>query len=271
MRRSIDLLLAKGLRVRVLKLAGGLDPDDFVRKEGGEVYGRLLANAPHFWQYLMAEAARQYDLDEPAMKANAVNEVVQQVAKIQDRIEQLEVARAVAEGFKVPEPVILDRLNLTPRRPDIRPALRSKAIAGSEHKLTPAEKQLIQALLQDPEMAIALQPVLHDEFLSGVWSGPVLTKLVKEPGGDVEKLLETVQDEELRKEVRAAVFEDSGRISTEKALSSVRQLNTKYLVKKREEIVDQLKKFGNGAAPAELVEKHQKIVQEISRMGAVKA
>src|SRR6185369_4745386 len=31
MRRSIDLLLAKSLRVRILKLEGGLDPDDYVR------------------------------------------------------------------------------------------------------------------------------------------------------------------------------------------------------------------------------------------------
>src|SRR4029453_1670248 len=32
MRRSIDLLLAKGLRIRILKLDGGLDPDDYVRR-----------------------------------------------------------------------------------------------------------------------------------------------------------------------------------------------------------------------------------------------
>ncbi len=117
MRRSIDLLLAKGLRVRVLKLADGLDPDDFVRKKGGDVYRRLLASAPYFWQYLMTEAGRQYDLDEPAMKANAFNDVVQYVAKIQDRVEQLEVARVVAEGFKIPESLIFERLRLSPGRP----------------------------------------------------------------------------------------------------------------------------------------------------------
>jgi DNA primase len=65
MRRSIDLLLAKGLRVRILKLAGGLDPDDYVRQEGGEVYARLLSGAPYFWQYLMTEAAKQQDLTIP--------------------------------------------------------------------------------------------------------------------------------------------------------------------------------------------------------------
>src|SRR5215471_16608262 len=168
MRRSIDLLLAKGLRVRVLKLAGGLDPDDFVRKEGADVYRQLLAKAPYFWQYLITEAAREFDLEDPAMKANAVNDVVQHVAKIQDRIEQLEVARAVAEGFKVPEGVILERLNLTPRRPGFgdkpriprSPGIRAVSL-DSERKLKPAEKQLIQALVQDLVIAQALQSVLQ--------------------------------------------------------------------------------------------------------------
>jgi DNA primase len=272
MRRSIDLLLAKGLRVRILKLAGGLDPDDFVRKEGAEVYRRLLAKAPYFWQYLTAEAGRQFDLDDPAGKANAVNDVVQHVAKIQDRIEQLEVARAVAEAFKVPEAVILERLNLTPRRPDIRPAFRSRTMVLDKRKLTDAEKQLIQALLQDLEIARALQPLLQGEFLTDVWSAPVLEKLVKEPGGSVEKALENVQDEELCKEVRAlAVLEPIGRISTDQALSSIARLNSDYLVKKRVEILDQLKQYGSGVPPAELLEKHQEIVKELSRMGAVKA
>jgi DNA primase len=278
MRRSIDLLLAKGLRVRILKLPDGLDPDDFVRKEGAEVYRRLLAKAPYFWQYLIAEAARQFDLEDPAMKANAVNDVVQHVSKIQDRIEQLEVAHAVGEAFKVPDPVILERLDLTPRRPGFGSRVRIPQPPGiqglpsnPERKLKSAEKQLIQALLQDLEIARALQSVLQGEFLADVWSAPVLEKLVKDPGGNVEKALEDVQDEGLRKEVRAAVLEPFGRISTDQALSSVTRLNNDYLVKKRIEILDQLKQYGNGAAPAELVEKHQRIVKELSRMGAVKA
>src|SRR6185295_10791011 len=94
MRRSIELLLAKDLRVRILKLPGGLDPDDFVRKEGGEIYRRMLDSAPSFWQYLMNEARARVDLDQPAMKAEAVRDVLDYVAKINDRVEQLEVAKA---------------------------------------------------------------------------------------------------------------------------------------------------------------------------------
>ena len=124
MKRSIELLLAKNLRVRILKLPQGLDPDDFVRQEGGEVYGRLLRGAPYFWQYLLSEAGKNFDLDDPAMKGAAVREVLESVSKIQDGVERLEVAKAVAEAFKVPESLVLERLKLTaeasgsgPRRP----------------------------------------------------------------------------------------------------------------------------------------------------------
>ena len=273
MRRSIDLLLGKGLRIRILKLSGGLDPDDFVRKEGAEVYKRLLANAPYFWQYLMAEAARHYDLNEPAMKATAVQDVVQHVAKIQDRIEQLEVARALAEGFKVPESAILERLRLTPRPPDIRPAVPSKGMIEPERKLTLAEKQLIHALIQEPEIAKHLQASLQGDFLSEVWSAPVLRNITNNPGGNVENALEDISDEELRKQVRAALLEPFGRVSADEALASVKRLNDAYHVKKIGEIRERLKQYnGSDGAPPELVEtmeRHMKIIAEKSRVGGV--
>jgi len=278
MRRSIDLLLARGLRVRILKLADGLDPDDFVRREGGEIYSRLLANAPHFWQYLMTEAARRHDLDQPAMKATAVNDVMEHVAKIQDRVEQLEVARAVAENFKIPEAVIFERLKLSPgpvaggryNRPAVPGALSLK-IPAPGRKLTLAEKQLIQALMQDPEIARAVHPLLEGDFLSGIWSGPVLKRLAEDPARNIEMVLEGVQDEELKKEVRAAVLEPFGRISGEQALASVKRLYDAHLVQKIEEIRAELKQYGSGAAPAELVRRHMEIVAEKNRIGAFKA
>ena len=271
MRRSIDLLLAKRLRVRILKLADGLDPDDFVRKEGGDIYKQLLASAPYFWEYLMTEAGRQYDLDQPAMKANAVNDVLQNVAKIQDRIEQLEVARALAEGFKVPEGLIFERLRLSPGKHDVRPMARNTTPPETGRRLTLAEKQLIQALMQDPKIGTALQPLLQVDFLAGIWSSSVLEQLIQEPARNIETVLESVQDDGLKKEVRAAVLEPFGPISTEQALASVKRLYDAHLVQKIEEIRQQLKQYGSGAAPAELVRKHMEIVAEKNRVGAFKA
>jgi DNA primase len=271
MRRSIDLLLAKGLRLRILKLAGELDPDDYVRKEGRERYAQLLAAAPYFWQYLMTEAAKQYDLDDPSMKATALNQVVQHVAKILDRVEQLEVARSLAEGFKVPESLILERLKLTPRRPEVRALARTPGPIQTERRLTVAEKQLIQALLQGKAITDDLQSLLHGDVGTQIWSRPVLEHLVKDPARNVETALMDVQDEALKREVRAAVLEPFGPISDDQALDSVKRLYDNHLVQKLEEIRKQLKQYGSGPAPAELVRRHMEIVAERNRVAAFKA
>jgi DNA primase len=271
MRRSLDLLLAKGLRVRILKLAGGLDPDDFVRKEGGDVYRRLLASAPWFWEYLIAEASRQNDLSQPAMKASAVNDVMQYVVKLQDRVEQLEVARAVAEAFKVPEAILFEQLNVRPRRPDVLPAARVSGTVPSLRKLDISEKQLIQALLQNPRLGPELAPLMERDFWSGAWAGSVIENLVKYPNRNIETVLESVQDDDLKREVRAAILEPVGSISEEQALASVKQLYVDHLVQKLKESSNQLRQYQSGSAPKELVERHMEMVREKTRVGASKA
>jgi DNA primase len=269
MRRSIELLLAKGLRIRVLKLPGNLDPDDFVRKEGGQVYSTLLYSAPSFWQYLMDESAAQHDLDRPDLKADAVRDVVQSIAKIRDRVEQLEVARAVAEGYKLPESLILEQLRISPRRPEPRTAVPAARLQA-QRRLTDSEKQLIHGLLQVPERARDLEPFLTTGFLSEVWSRRVVEELIKDPGRNVEMILESVEDEELRKAVRAAVLEPFGTVSNGQVRASVAQLYDSHLVKMEKEVREQLKHYGPGtAAPAELVRKQAEIAAEKLRLRAM--
>ena len=265
MRRSIELLLAKNLRVRILKLPQGLDPDDFVRQEGGDVYGRLLQAAPYFWQYLISEAGRNFDLGDPAMKGAAVRDVLEFVAKIQDGVERLEVAKAVAESFKVPEALVLDRLKLTGRRPDLMPVSRPTVVAATR-RLLEAEKQLIQALVQkNSTVADAIQPIRNDEFWREVWCWPVVTRLL-DTAGDVEKALLDLEDEQLAGEVRAAVVEDAGTLSAEYAMSSIYKLYDEHLKKRQNEIQERLQGYGAEAAPRELLASLSEILSARNRI-----
>jgi len=271
MRRSMELLLAKKLSVRILKLPGGLDPDDFVRKEGGERYRQLLESAPYFWQYLMAEAKLRFDLDQPAIKAEAVRDVMEQVAKIQDRVEQLEVAKSVAEGFKLPENLVLERLNLESRRPELRPVRRPEP-PQSVRRLTDAEKQLIQALLSTGEtVRPVLQPLVSQEFWREAWSWPVLEKLIEGAQG-VENVLNGMEgmagmeDAALLGEIRAAALESSDSLTLEHVYASVQTLFDAHLSRKDRAIREELKKCGNEGAPVDLLKRLQEIQSERSRV-----
>jgi DNA primase len=264
MKRSIELLLAKNLRVRILKLPQGLDPDDFVRQEGPEVYTRLLDSAPYFWQYLLAEAGKNFDLDDPAMKGAAVREVLESVSRIQDGVERLEVAKAVAEGFKVPESLVLERLKLNARRPDLAPVGR-QSVPSVSRKLMEAEKQLIQALVQNASLADAIQPLRNDEFWREAWSWPAVLRLL-DSGGDVEKALSGLEDEQLAGEVRAAVIDAPGTLTIEHLFSSIMELYNAHLAKKEREIQEQLNICGPEGAPRDLLAKRQEILLERNRI-----
>src|SRR5205823_6271441 len=102
------------------------------------------------------------------------------------------------------------------------------------------------------------------------WSYPVIAGLVQHPHSNIEDDLGSVTDEELLRQVRATVFEPFGRVTAEQALASIAQLYDAHLVKKEREIREQLKQYGAGAAPDELVRQQQDIATEKSRIKALK-
>jgi len=177
----------------------------------------------------------------------------------------------VAEGFKVPEAILFEQLGLTPgRRQAARKQSPAERDATVKKSLRDSEKQLIHALLQDPSVARNIEPFLTSEFLAQAWSFPVITGLVQNPERNIEDVLGSLSDEELQRQVRAAVFEPFGRVTAEQALASVAQLYDAHLVKKEKEIREQLKQYGSGAAPIELVRQQMEIAAEKSRIKSLK-
>jgi hypothetical protein len=136
--------------------------------------------------------------------------------------------------------------------------------------LKDSEKQLIHALMQDRQVSRSIEPFIGSEFLASAWSFPVITGLVQNPDRNIEEVLGSLEDEELRRQVRAAVFEPFARVTTEEALASIAQLYDAHLVKKEKEIREQLKEYGSGAAPPELAKKLMDIATEKTRVRAFK-
>ena len=264
-KRSIELLLEQGLTVRILRLPGGLDPDDFVRKEGGEAYVGLLERAPYFWQHLIEDARRRDDLSQPEVKSQVVGEIVGYVRHITDRVVQLEILRSVAETFRLPLDVVMEGLQTGS-------VTRAAAKRGRPKRtpLTLAEKQIIQAVLQDSGIATALEQFADSEFLSEIRSGRVIRKLIGAPETGIENALEGLDDSELAGEVRAAAMEPFGEIRPEVAIVSMGQLYQDHLARKEKEIREELRSYGPGAAPADLVRRQMEIATEKSKLKAIR-
>ena len=108
--RSLDMLLEKGFEIRVIELPGGMDPDDFIRQEGAEAFGRKARQAPDYLQYLVQQQAETRDLDNVKEKIAAVNSVLPHVAKLSSAIERVSWATRLADAFRIDEGLVMQEL-----------------------------------------------------------------------------------------------------------------------------------------------------------------
>ena len=101
--RGIDMLLEKGMNVRVCLLPDGEDPDSFAKKHrDSELQDYLTNNTTDFIlfkaQILSEEAGK-----DPIKRANVVNSILESIAKVQEPITQSFYIKECARIFELPE------------------------------------------------------------------------------------------------------------------------------------------------------------------------
>jgi DNA primase len=105
--RSLDLLLEKGLDVRVVELPAGNDPDDFIKEHGAEAYGELLKDAPEYLRFLVRRELRTRNVDRIDEKIAAANAILPHVAKLGNAIERASWAGRLADALHIEDDVVL--------------------------------------------------------------------------------------------------------------------------------------------------------------------
>jgi len=155
--RSLNLLLEEGFEVKVLALAAGLDPDAFIRRQGGEAYRQQLSVAPTYVDYLTERAAAENDLNRPEGKVAAANAVLPYVARVPSPMLRAELANRLAERLHLDGRLVREELK---RAAGLRPHSGSPpsqavsiSLEAARVKLIPAEKKLLRACFESKELA----------------------------------------------------------------------------------------------------------------------
>src|SRR5690606_36284923 len=86
--RSLDLLAAAGLRVAVLQLPPGLDPDDFVRCHGPGPFSQLVRTALPLTEYKLNKVFAGAALDTVEGRALAVERAAAVIAGLESAVER---------------------------------------------------------------------------------------------------------------------------------------------------------------------------------------
>ena len=100
-KRAIPILEKAGLRVKVLRMKGAKDPDEFLKKYGADAFKNLLEEASNRVEYQLNAIARKYDLKEDDQRVRFIQECAQLIASLPSSVQREVYGHRVAEVGKI--------------------------------------------------------------------------------------------------------------------------------------------------------------------------
>ena len=170
--RSSELLVSEGFDVRVALLPAGQDPDTYVRKSGGGAYATTVAEAQPYLEYLLERAALLHDLGSPDGRRAFVHEILGVAARVPDAAARDQFADRIAHRARIGEATVRDEIRkaAVAKKTELpRTTVRGGGMGG----LKPAERELLAALINDPERAVRAVIELDDEDFEGLAAAAV--------------------------------------------------------------------------------------------------
>lgn len=124
--RAMEILGKNALNVRVLKVPGAKDPDEFIKKNGADGFEKLLEKPQVGNEYRLSVILNKYDLNEDEDKIAYMKESINYVAGIYSDVEREIYARNIAANTGVTVQAVLKEIDKARR------GIRNKEYRGYE-------------------------------------------------------------------------------------------------------------------------------------------
>jgi DNA primase len=153
--RSIKLLLDESMRVGIVELEGGLDPDEYAKEHGAEAYRAKVDNARPYFHWLAERARGKFNMRDPLGRMDAFQSLLPVIESLSNRVERSMVATDLAGYLGIETSVVVDHLRrLAADRVERTPLPKSQLTAHSTDQILlplllsneEARPQLISAL-----------------------------------------------------------------------------------------------------------------------------
>ena len=153
--KYIGVILAEGLRVKVLELPNKLDPDEYVKQHGAEAYREKLELASSYFHWLADRTRTKFDMHSAEGRADAFTFLLPSIQQVTDQLERAAITSEMAERLGVDREVIQEQFR---RNAQPRTAARTTSFASA---IPPNEKLLLACLLMDENARAAIQHYLR--------------------------------------------------------------------------------------------------------------
>ena len=179
--RAIGILEKLDMKVKVLRMSGAKDPDEFIQKRGAEAFRKLLEGSEDQIDYRLRTIASKYDLSINDQKIDFLREAYDMITRFSDQAKREIYAAQLSEMVGVKrETVVLEieqaRKNLQRKanttlqkeatRIDKQRQPQGKELRYENVASASAEEEIIRLLYLDPELSKFASALSAEAFSS---------------------------------------------------------------------------------------------------------
>lgn len=248
--RYIGAMLAEGLRVRVLSIPGGLDPDEYIQEHGPEAYVKLLETACSYFHWLADRAREKFDMRSAEGRVDAFEYLMPVLQLVHDRVERGAIANDLAEYMNVDRDTIRENL----RQRSSEQVQKKRSLPAT---IPPNEKLLAVCLLSGAEArSVIKQYLLQSQVLPFLELKPLFEAFLAEEDGDgfsIERVSATL-DTRMQSILSELSFSDLGmteEAGPQQAMHCLEELEAAALAQARTNLKRQIRELEQSGKFAE--------------------
>ena len=203
--RGLNHLVKEGLKVRVMMLPDGQDPDTFVLHHGVEAFNERLAAAMNLVEFQIRRAVETGGLRQIDVKTQVLKDIADTLSNIKSRIELDQYINYTAQELDLDRAIIwqeLRALGVKPPKSNKSSKIKAKPNKTSLNPRHSIEQQLMEVLFQNPDfISIAKESFSFDDFKHPIFSeiAKVLWKVTEAKDNiSIQDLVDECNNEEIQ-------------------------------------------------------------------------
>ena len=273
--RSIDLLLENDLRVGVVDLPLGDDPDSLARKNGRDFFLRLVDKAKDFFEYKLNILKKSYDSDSIEGKTKIAKELLATIDKLNSEVKKYEYIKKLSSSLGIKEEIMIaeyknnfGKSNQAARGEPQEVTVKMINNLANE-PLSVTEKVVIKFMLTNPKAAVVIKDNLGQEhFKSYLVKKTVnfLFGILPLQNKSIQSILGEIRDKEISSFISKILIDDDIPLDKEtikKSILKLQKKNAEELKKKLNIKIKEADKKGDRTRLRELMGQYQKIDGEV--------
>lgn len=166
-RRAIPMLEKTGVEVRVLRMQGAKDPDEFLKKYGADRFKLLLEQSKNHIEYRLTTLQQNYDLSADDGRVAFLHEAANLIASLNSAVEREIYGARAAEAAGISDDAMklevkkafnkrMAQERAKQKKQDLAPSMAQQPVERSLHyenmKSAMAEEGLIRMLSKEPAL-----------------------------------------------------------------------------------------------------------------------